>query len=107
MNLNLYPGYPDRIGKRFAFAGWGIGPTSYNTTTKDPIALPGFQNYIDVLHGAITVSGTYQLRAIPSGKGPRATWKLVWVTASTQTEVTAATNLSGETVILGGLGGVY
>ena len=107
MNLTLLPGYPDRIGKRFAFAGSGVGPTSYSQTTKDPIALPGFQNYIDVLHGAATVSGTYTVRPIPSAAGPRATWKLTWVVIATGAEVANGVNLSAEKVQLGGLGGTY
>lgn len=107
MNLNLYHGYPDLIGKRFAFAGYGVGPTSYSQTTKDPLSIPPYQNYIDVVHGGITVSGTYTVQAMPSGQGPRQTWKLRWVVFATGVEVANGINLSGETVILGGLGGRY
>ncbi len=106
MNLILNSGYPDRIGKRFAFAGYGVGPTSYNTTTKDPIALPGYQNYIDSLNIGYTVSGTYRVVPKPSTIGARATWVLVWYTQA-GVEVTNATNLSAEKVILSGFGGVY
>lgn len=107
MNLILYKGYPDRIGRRFAFAGSGVGPASYSQTTKDPVALPVFNTFIDVLHGATTVSGTYTVRALPSGAGPRASWKLAWIVVATGAEVANAVNLSAETVILGGLGGMY
>ncbi len=107
MNLRLLPGYPDKIGKRFAFAGSGVGPTSYSQTTKDTVTIPAFQNYIDVLHGAVSVSGTFLVRAVPSGAGPRATWKLTWVVISTGNEVANAVNLSAETVVLGGFGGTY
>jgi hypothetical protein len=107
MNLNLFKGYPDRIGKRYAFAGQGIGPKSYNQTTKDPVAINAFQNYIDVLHGGITVSGTYTVQAMPSAAGPRNTWKLRWVVFATGAEVANAVDLSAETVILGGFGGTY
>jgi hypothetical protein len=72
--------------------------------------LPGFQNFIDTIDtsGILTVSGTYTVRAIPSGTGPRMTWKLKWfATASPQTEVTAATDLSAEKLVLSGKGGVY
>lgn len=107
MNLTLYKGYPDRIGRRLAFAGFGTGPVSYSQTTRDPISIPAFQNYIDVLHGAVSVSGTYTVQAIPSGSGPRATWKLRWIVFATGVEVANGFNLSGETVVLGGLGGTY
>lgn len=111
--LSLFHGYPDYVGKRFTFAGNYVGPTSYTNTsniatTGDPFQLPGFQNYIDALDfSSVSVSGTYLVRFRPSGAGPRATWKAVWYTISSGTEVTNATNLSAETVIVKGLGGVY
>lgn len=105
--LNLYHGYPDKIGRRFAFAGAYVGPTSY-VTGGDPISLPTFNNYIDIIHGTLSVSGTYVVRAIPVGAGPRNTWKFKWYTAAApQTEVSAATNLSAETIVVDGLGGTY
>ena len=108
--LTLFKGYPDYIGKRLAFCGQYVGPTSY-VTGGDPISLPGFQNYIDSIEGGVvSVSGTYVVSAIPSssGVGSRPTWKLKWSTyAAPQTEVAAATNLSGESFIISGLGGVY
>jgi hypothetical protein len=107
MNLQLYKGYPDRIGKRLAFAGFGTGPTSYSQATRDPVSINAFQNYIDVLHGAITVSGTFTVQPIPSGPGPRQTWKLRWIVFATGAEVANGVNLSAETVVLGGLGGTY
>lgn len=107
MIFNLNPGYPDRMGKRFAFVGSGVGPTSYSQTTKDPIALPGYQNYIDSMTGASTVSGTYIVRPIPSAIGPRGTWKLTWIVTATGAEVANAVNLSAEKVVLSGFGGVY
>lgn len=111
--LALMHGYPDRIGKRFVFAGNYTGPKSYTNTaniatTGDPIQLPGFQNYIDSMSfSSVSVSGTYLVRFRPSGPGPRATWKGVWYTISSGTEVTNTTDLSGETVIVDGHGGVY
>ena len=106
--IALFKGYPDYIGKRLAFAGSYTGPKSY-VTGGDPIQLPGFQNYIDSIDGArASVSGTYVVTPIPSVAGPRATWKLKWSTyAAPQTEVAAATDLSGESFIISGLGGVY
>jgi len=109
MQVTLLKGYPDRVGKRFVWAGFGTGPSSY-ATGGDSVDLGLFQNYIDSIDssGILTVSGTYIVRAIPSLGGPRATWKLKWYAASSpQTEVTAATNLSAETVMISGKGGVY
>ncbi len=109
MNLTLLQGYPDYVGKRYIWAGYGTGPSSY-ATGGDSVSLPGFQNYIDSIDssGILTVSGTYVVRAIPSLGGPRATWKLKWYTSATpQTEVTAAVNLSAEVLMISGKGGRY
>ena len=111
--LALFHGYPDYIGKRFAFAGNYVGPKSYTNTsniatTGDPVSLPGFQNYIDALDfSSVSLSGTYLVRFRPSQAGPRASWFGVWYTISSGTEVTNATDLSGETVLVQGFGGVY
>ena len=107
MILNLLNGYPDRVGKRFTYAGWGLGPTSYSQTTSDPIALPGYQHYIDSMHVSPSVSGTFYARSIPSGKGPRATFKIKYYVASTNAEVANAVNLSAEIFNVSGLGGTY
>ena len=107
MILNLLHGYPDNIGRRFAYAGWGLGPTSYSQTTADPIQLPGYQNYIDSMQVSPSVSGTFYARAIPSGKGPRATWKIKYYVAATNAEVANAVNLSAEVFNVSGFGGVY
>lgn len=109
----LFKGYPDYIGKRFAFAGNYVGPKSYTNTaniatTGDPVQLPGFQNYIDSMSfSSISVSGTYHVHFRPSAAGPRATWSAVWTTISSGTEVSNAVDLSAETVIVEGHGGVY
>jgi hypothetical protein len=114
MQLTLLHGYPDYIGKRFAFAGYGNGPASYvNTgtgkTSGDPIIFPRYDNYIDSVEtgGMISVSGTYYVQAMPSSVGPRATWVLRWFTVSTDVEVVNGTNLSNEQIVVSGLGGVY
>lgn len=107
--ISLFKGYPDRIGKRFAWCGSYAGPASY-VSGGDPVQLPTFDNFIDSIesNGNLSVSGTYVVRAIPSAAGARATWKLKWYTAAApQTEVSAATNLSAESFILSGLGGTY
>jgi hypothetical protein len=107
--LSLLHGYPDYVGKRFVFCGTYTGPKSY-ATGGDTVTLPGFQNYIDSIENSagLSVSGTYIFRAIPSAAGARPTWKVKWYTAAApQTEVSAATDLSGESFIISGLGGVY
>lgn len=109
MQLSLLRGYPDRIGKRFAFVGNGKGPSSYTQYANGGDVVSGlpFQNYIDSIAPAVSVSGTYVVYPIPKTVGARQTWALKWVTISTGTEVAASTNLSAESVQLGGFGGVY
>src|SRR5438552_3159133 len=60
MQLTLLNGYPDYIGKRFAFCGSGTGPKSYvqKASGGDPISVPRFQNYVDVIFPALSLSGT-------------------------------------------------
>jgi len=109
MTLTLLPGYPDRIGKRFAWVGSAKGPALYETGGVK-VTLPGFQNYIDCIcsNGILSVSGTYCVRAIPSAAGKRPTWLLKWYSATTPfAEVTNATVLSAESVQLSGFGGTY
>lgn len=77
MQLTFLQGYPDYVGKRFNFAGYGTGPASYDPT-GDPIALPRYNNYIDVVFPAQSISGAYSITAVPSGYGSRQTWKLFW-----------------------------
>ena len=116
MQLTFLHGYPDYIGKRFAFCGFGKGPKSYAVKTGsastaegggDVVQIPRFQNYFDIIFPAMSLSGTYLVYPYPVASGPRQTWSLKWVTASTGAEVSAATDLSAETVQLGGFGGVY
>lgn len=105
--LTLLKGYPDRIGKRFAFVGYANGPKSY-IQGGDPATLPGFQNYIDFIDGGVlSVSGTYYVISRPLAFGPRATWNIVWTVTATDAEVGAGVDLSAETIQLGGFGGVY
>lgn len=107
MQLTLLKGYPDYIGKRFAFAGFGSGPASY-ATGGDPLALPIYQKYIDSVADTHSLSGTYIVSARPSATGTsRATWKLVWFVAATGVEVANTTVLSAESVQIMGYGGDY
>jgi hypothetical protein len=84
MTLTYLHGYPDRIGKRFAWAGYGAGPAVYNSALGDPITLPGFQNYIDTVNSALSVSGNYLVSAVPSVAGARANWSLFWTYSGAQ-----------------------
>jgi hypothetical protein len=117
MQLTLLKGYPDFVGKRATFVGWGNGPASYSQYTAgiapaagtggDPISLPLPNYYIDAASGGMSVSGTYYARATSSGVGPRQTWKLVWYVAGTNAQVAAAVNLSAEQIQIGGNCGQY
>lgn len=104
--LEYFHGYPDYVGRRFAFVCKGTGPSSYNSTAKDVITLPGFQHYIDAIPGlVVTKSGTYYLIFYPSVTAGRATWKAIWYSVGGTTEVTNATDLSAETYVVSGFGG--
>ena len=113
MQLTLLKGYPDYVGKRQIFCGNGVGPKSYAVKTSSPnaggdvIVFPPFQNYIDVTFPAMSLSGTYIVYPFPVAVGPRQVWSLMWVTRTTGAEVAASTDLSAESVQLGGYAGVY
>ena len=110
MQITLLKGYPDMVGRRRIFCGYGTGPTSYNATTGDVLVVPGYETYIDAVFGGVqSVSGTYTIQVRPSLGGPRGTWSLHWFVTATGAEVTtvSATNLSAETVQIGFFGGQY
>jgi len=98
--------WPSLAGKKSIFAGPVSGPKSY-ATGGDPITTGTFNYYINALHGSISVSGTYLVRPIPSSSAERRTWKYIWIVISSGLEVAAAVDLSAETVIASGFGGVY
>lgn len=107
MILEFLNGYPDYVGYRQLFAGSGTGPASY-VTGGDSVTLENNRRFIDVLFGGnLTLSGTYFVRSIPSAAQERATWKVKWFVTSTGAEVGAGTNLSGETIVLGGFCGQF
>lgn len=112
MILTMVNGYPDFLGYRQAFCGYGTGPTSY-VTGGDPTTLQNNRRFIDVLFGGmLTVSGNYIVHAVPSASGERVTWSAVWYYATSVhgtvgNQVSAATNLSGETVQMGGFCGQW
>lgn len=103
----LLNGYPDVVGKRQIFAGFGTGPKSYSRVTGDPVTVPGYQNYIDQLQGSISVSGTYEAIPQPLGTGARQSWIYRWYVVSTGVEVANAVDLSAESVSVSGYGGTY
>lgn len=107
MQLTLLKGYPDYVGKRFVFAGSGVGPAAY-ATGGDSLVFPAYEKYIDSIADTHSLSGTYIVSARPSVTGTsRATWKLVWFVAATGVEVAATTVLSAESVQIMGYGGDY
>lgn len=108
MQLTLLHGYPDYVGRRMIFAGYGKGPASY-AATGDPIAPIRYGNYYDIVFESLSVSGKYAVRALPSTFGPRATWNLLWSTvAGAIAGVATATAGSGQTpgtYVVNGTGG--
>lgn len=108
MQLTLLHGYPDRVGKRFIFAGFGNGPTSY-LATGDPLTLPNYGFYIDVPFPALSVSGAYSVTPLGSGFGPRQTWSLLWAgvlgTVASVAQNAAGTGQTPGTYIVNATGG--
>jgi hypothetical protein len=104
MQLTFFPGYPDLMGRKQAFVGFGLGPAVYNSTTGDPIVLPGYETYVDVvLEVPIDPTGTYYGVAQPSFNGPRATWGIHYFAKLTGTEVAnASTALAAISFIVSG-----
>lgn len=107
MQLNIQQGYPDYIGRRLAFCGSGVGPTSYSQSTGDVLQPFAFQTYYDSVFIGESVSGTYYARARPSNAGPRQTWAIHWYVVATNAEVANAVNLSAETLVVSGFAGRY
>jgi hypothetical protein len=106
VDIVLNQGYPDRVGRRYIFNGSSVGPKSY-TTGGELLNLGQYNNYIDNVFPARSLTGTYIGYGIPSATGARATWKFLIVTASNGTQVTASTDLSAEKFVIGGFAGVY
>lgn len=90
MQLTLLKGYPDYVGKRFIWAGFGTGPASYVNGTGDPLQIPRFQNYIDLVIEALSASGNYIVAGLATSVGPRLTWNLIWKFSSTGTVASLA-----------------
>jgi hypothetical protein len=108
MLLNLLKGYPDFVGKRATFVGYGNGPASYSQTGGDVVQFPLPNYYIDCITSSVnSVSGTYFVRAQPAGTGARRTWGLYWYTASSGAPVGNGVSLAAEQVQIGGFCGQY
>jgi hypothetical protein len=118
MQVTLLHGYPDLVGRRRIYTAFGVGPTSYVQYVSSPAAggdtltgLP-FQTYIDSLQACFSTDGTIFAMPIPSGVGPRQTWKFRYFNVSASTpgigaEVTASTNLSTKSFQFFFVGGQY
>jgi|SRR5215831_7988019 len=116
MQLKMLSGYPDNVGRRHLWCGYGPGPTAYapvSPTAGDVLQPPRFQFYFDsVIPGTsfnptTNVAGTYLVYGVAFGVGARLVWKLKWVTASSGAEVAAGTDLSAFQVQLSGFGGQF
>jgi hypothetical protein len=126
MQPTLLKGYPDLIGRRQAWTEYVNGPASY-VSGGDPVILPLYGIHIDDVFGPVySMSGNYLATPIPSGVGPRQTWKLKWSASSTSSSggssavttrlgsaanyaLLAATGITntGATLITGGNAGSY
>jgi hypothetical protein len=108
MQLTFLQGYPDYVGKRFIFAGYGNGPASY-VASGDSILLPRYDNYIDVIFSALTVGGAYEVKAMPSVYGNRAPFVLLWSgvagTVASVAQNAAGTGMTPGTYIVNATGG--
>lgn len=78
MQITFLKGYPDYIGKRYAWAGFGNGPSSYAPATGDPVFFPRYDNYVDAIPDCSSQSGNYTLKFVPSLVGARAAWSAFW-----------------------------
>src|SRR5712664_996001 len=101
MQITFLKGYPDYVGKRFIWCGYGNGPASY-VVGGDPLYFSRFNNYIDIVEssGVQTISGNFTVAAVPSAVGARAAWKLKWLFAPQQDSVNGvliATAGTGQT----------
>ena len=110
MQVTLFHGYPDRVGKRCTWCGTGPGPKSYvgGNSPTDQVLVGPFQFQIDsVTDVSISSTGTHYAVAQPSVAGIRATWNLRYFITATGVEVANAVDLSAESFIVSGFGGTY
>lgn len=101
MNITFLKGYPDYIGKRFAWAGFGTGPASYNPAVGDPVLFPRYDNYVDAIPSCMSVSGNYELKFVPSAAGARATWNAYWYYSGREGVTSVVQNVAGSGMTAG------
>lgn len=108
MQLTMFPGYPDLVGRRQIFVAYGVGPAVYNQTTGDVISL-AYERYIDCIDEVPQdPTGTYYAVARPSFAGPRATWALHYYPTNSATEVANnSTALAAINFVVSGKIGEY
>lgn len=94
MNLQYLHGYPDRIGRRFAYVAIGTGPASA-PSAGDPVQLPSYNNYIDSCTVGESISTYFQARAVPNAAGARASWSVKY-TFNTVTSANTSINAAGS-----------
>lgn len=107
MAITKLPDYPARLGDKQMVVANITGPASYASTgqpigvvnNQTGIALLGMGS-IDFVNTSMSVSGTYNIIAQPSGIGSRKVWNLFWIVTATGVPVAAATNLSTETAAI-------
>jgi len=110
-NLAKYPGSRDVWGGHGAIFLNYTGPASYDqagdqiqSVSASAGSQTGLRN-IDAVIVGMTVSGTYYLKAQPTGVGPVKTWNIHWYVSATNAEVAGGVNLSAETSIVTVVGG--
>lgn len=108
MQLTLLHGYPDRVGRRAIFVGFGHGPTSYvgGNSPTDLVIVPVFQFYIDAIPPAVSSDGFYEVRFQPAGYGPRIAWHARYFSQGSG-EAANGTDLSASIFQISGYGGFY
>jgi hypothetical protein len=98
-----FDGYPASLGGKVECIGAMTGPTSYATVPGQAFDGQIFNDSaarsIDWVDGSVTVSGTYRVHGQPSTAGHTKTWYFRWIVIASGVEVTAGTNLSGETFV--------
>jgi len=108
-------GYPQgHAGDRYASCVDHVGPASYAVvvngtppTGGDPITAAEFGlKALTMVWGSISDNGQYLAICTPgvSGKGEPTSWTIMYVTAATGAQVTAATPLNGRTFRLFAIG---
>ncbi len=108
MQLTLLKGYPDLIGRKQVVVGFGNGPKPYSQANGDPVTIPGYERYIEMLFGGVmsTDKSTIAI-AQPGGYGPRQTWSLFYYVASSNARVSDAADLSALVFQIGGITSEY